>query len=148
MRLPKWVVPAVGVLVVGGAIASRSWNESEDQEKARRDARESEQAGIKISARLAEPCAAPKPVRITVKNTTARTLEAVSFHLGVYEEGRIGDLDPSSPDEDWRLTLAPGAEESRCSSSTVTVEPRHVLRPERRGTNKATFYEKKGASPR
>jgi hypothetical protein len=142
MRLPKWAVPTVGVLIVGGALASRSWNESKEHEKARAEARESEQAGIKISARLAEPCVTPKPVRITVKNTTARTLRSVSFHLGVYEEGRIGDLDPGAPDEDWTVPLAPGAEESRCSAATIPLEPRHVLRPERRGTNKATFVEK------
>ena len=142
MRLPKWAVPTVGVLIVGGALASRSWNEAKETEKGRADARESEQAGIKITAKLAEPCASPKPVRITVKNTTTRTLKSVSFHLGVYEEGRIGDLDPSSPDEEWTLTLVPGAEESRCGTVTIPVGPRHVLRPERRATNQATFYDK------
>ena len=142
MRLPKWAVPTVGVLVVGGALAARSWNDSQEHEKARSDARESEQAGIKLTAKLGEPCAAPKPVRITVKNTTTRTLKAVSFHVGVYEAGRIGDLDPTSPDEDWTITLAPGAEESRCSAVSIPIEPRHVLRLERRGTNKATFYER------
>lgn len=142
MRLPKWAVPTVGVLIVGGALASRSWNESKEHEKARADARESEQAGVKLTAKLGEPCASPQPVRITVKNTTTRTLKAISFHLGVYEEGHIGDLDPTAPDEEWTVTLVPGAEESRCSAATIPVEPRHVLRPQRRGTNQATFYEK------
>ena len=140
MRLPRWAVPTVGVLVVGGALASRSWNESKEHEKARVDALEGEQAGIKVTARLGEPCAGETPVRITVKNTTTRTLTSVAFHLGVYEAGRIGDLDPSAPDEAWTLTLAPGAEESRCGAATVRVDPRHVLRAERR--NEATFREK------
>ena len=142
MRLPRWAVPTVGVLIVGGALASRSWNESKEHEKARADARESEQAGIKITARLGEPCSGDKPARITVKNTTTRTLKAVSFHLGVYEEGRIGDLDPRAPDEQWTLTLAPGAEESRCGAATIPIEPRYILRGERRGANSATFLEK------
>lgn len=142
MRLPRWAVPAVGVLLVGGAIASRYWNEVEEKEKGRADAREAEQAGVRITARLGEPCADAKPIRITVKNTTARTLKSVSFHLGVYEEGRIGDLDPGSADEQWTLALAPGAEESRCSAASFPVGPRQVLKPERRAANKATFFEK------
>ena len=142
MRLPKWAVPAVGAIIVGGAIAARYWNEVEEKEKARAEAREAEQAGVRITARLGEPCAEAKPIRITVKNTTTRTVKTLTFHLGVYEEGRVGDLDPGSPDESWTLVLAPGAEESRCSAASVPVGPHHVLKPERRGTNKVTFFEK------
>lgn len=149
MRLPKWAVPVAGVIVVGGALASRQWSEVKEREKAREDALAGEQAGIRITAKLGEQCSAPdKPIRITVKNTTQRTLKSVSFHLGVYEEGRLSDLDPSSPDEQWTTVLAPGAEESRCSAASVPLGPGRLLKPEKRAAKKATFYEKGEPVPR
>lgn len=149
MRLPKWAVPVVGVIVVVGAVASREINAIKERERAHQDALASEQDSVRITAKLSDQCAAPdKPVRITVKNTTSRTLKSVSFHLGVYEEGRLADLDPTSTDEQWTLVLPPGGEESRCSAASVPVGPERILRPAKRGTNKAIFYEKGETVPR
>jgi len=149
MRLPKWAVPVAGVIVVGGALASRQWSEVKERERAHEDALASEQAGIRITAKLSDACPAPdRPIRITVKNTTQRTLESVSFHLGVYEEGRVADLAPSSPDELWTTVLTPGAEESRCSAAAVPVAPGHLLKAEKRGANKAVFFGKGEPVPR
>ena len=149
MRLPKWAVPVAGAIVVGGALASRQWSEVKERERAHEDALAAEQAGIRITAKLSDLCTAPeRPVRITVKNTTQRTLKSVSFHLGVYEEGRIADLAPSSADEQWLIVLAPGAEESRCSAAPAPVGPGQLLKAEKRAANRAVFYAKGEPVPR
>lgn len=143
MRLPKWAVPVGGAIVVAGALWSRHVNEIKEREKAHEEALANEQASIRITAKLSDQCSAPdKPIRVTVKNTTPRTMKSVSFHLGVYEEGRVGDLGPGSADEQWITVLRPGAEESRCSAASVAVGPGQLLKAERRGTNKATFFAK------
>lgn len=149
MRLPRWAVPVGGALIIAGALWSRHLNEVKEREKAHEDALANEQAGIRITAKLSDQCTAPdKPIRITVKNTTPRTMKSVSFHIGVYEEGRVGDLDPSSPDEQWTTVLAPGAEESRCSATSKPAAPAQLLKGEKRGTNKAMFFGRGEPIPR
>jgi len=149
MRLPKWAVPAVGVLIVGGALYFRHLDELKEQAKAHAEALASEQSGIRITAKAGDQCPTRElPIRVTVKNTTQRTLKSVTFHLGVYEEGRVDDLDPSAPDEQWTTAIAPGAEESRCRPVTLPIAARQLVKAEKRGPNGAVFYAKGEPVPR
>lgn len=145
MRLPKWAVPLAGGLIVAGALGSREWNDVKERETARADAVASEQAAVRITARL-EGCPDPlRPVRVTVKNTALRPLKAVTFHLGVYQPGQLGDRDPRSADQKWIVALASRAEESRCSAVTVPVGPDTVFKAEKRG---AAIFEAHGKGVR
>lgn len=138
-----------GALVIGGALASREWSEIKERERAHAEALAGEQAGVRITAKLSDRCSSPdQPIRFTVKNTTQRTLKSVSFHLGVYEEGRVADLTPSSVDEQWTTVLGPGAEESRCGAGPAVLAAGRLLRPEKRAGNSAVFYEKGEPVPR
>ena len=142
-------MPAVGVLVVGAALYFRHLDELKERAKAHADALASEQSGIRITAEASGPCPTRElPIRVTVRNTTQRTLKSVTFHLGVYEEGRVDDLDPSAPDEQWTTAITPGAEESRCRAVTPPVAAKQIVKAEKRGPDAAVFYAKGEPVPR
>ena len=130
-------------------MASREWSEVKERERAHEEALAGEQVSVRITAKLSDDCSSPdKPIRFTVKNTTQRTLKSVSFHLGVYEAGRVADLTPSAVDEQWTTVLAPGAEESRCGAGPAALAVGRLLRPEKRSGNRAVFYERGEPVPR